>query len=168
MSSINRSRTVFIRQGERLPTALSVESEAFLPGWRVVKNLDRQALTREVEGANWNFFYLAGEMRATVFGREGLGALRRAVKCVLAKQEGQKFNSLEITKIVSKRFLGIPFMSVAAHSRHIQQGVGLVLAKDFVLSMPVAEVPESGLPSGREEHHAEVATKQYVALISSS
>src|SRR5260370_1514300 len=136
MSSINRSRTVFIREDTRLPTTLSVESEAFLPGWRVVKNLDRQALTREVEGANWNFFYLAGEMRATVFGREGLGALRKAVKCVLAKQEGQKFNSLEITKIVSKRFRGIPFMSVTAHSRHIQQGIGLVPAKNFVLIMP--------------------------------
>jgi hypothetical protein len=90
------------------------------------------------------------------------------VKCVLAKQEGQKFNSLEITNVVSKRFLGIPFMRVTAHARHIQQGMGLVPAKNFVLSMPVAEVPESGLASGREEHHAEVATKQYVALISSS
>jgi len=155
MSSTNRTRTIFIREDIRLPATLSIESEAFLPGWRVVKNLDRQALTREVEGANWNFFYLAGEMRATVFGREGLGALRRAVKCVLAKQEGQKFNSLEITKIVSKRFLGIPFMSVTAHSRHIQQGVGLAPAKDFVLSMPAAP-------------NAEVATKQYTALISSS
>src|SRR6266566_4114420 len=155
MSSTNRTRTVFIREDTRLPTTLSIESEAFLPGWRVVKNLDRQALTREVEGANWNFFYLAGEMRATVFGREGLGALRRAVKCVLAKQEGQKFNSLEIAKIVSKRFLGIPFMSVTAHSRHIQRGIGLVPAKDFVLRMPAAP-------------NREVATKQYTALFSSS
>src|SRR5712691_4793921 len=155
MSSINRTGTVFIREDTRLPATLSIESEAFLPGWRVVKNLDRQALTREVEGANWNFFYLAGEMRATVFGREGLGALRKAVKCVLAKQEGQKFNSVEITKIVSKRFLGIPFMSVTAHSRHIQQGIGLVPAKDFVLRMPA--VP-----------NREVTTKQYTALISSS
>jgi hypothetical protein len=155
---MNRTKTIFIREDTRLPTTLAIESEAFLPGWRVVKNLDRQALTREVERANWNFFYLAGEIRATVFGREGLGSLRRAVKCVLAKQEGQKFNSLEITKIVSKRFLGIPFMSVTAHSRHIQQGVGLVPAKDFALRMP----------AGGEEYHAEVATKQYAALISSS
>ena len=166
MSNINRSRTIFIREDTRLPTTLSVESEAFLPGWRAVKNLDRQALTREVEGANWNFFYLAGEMRATVFGREGLGALRRAVKCVLAKQEGQKFNSLELTKIVSKRFLGIPFMSVVAHSRHIQQGVGLVPAKDLVLRMPPT-APKSRLDSGGEQHHAHSA-KQYTALISSS
>ncbi len=166
MSSINRTRTIFIREGTSLPTTLAIESEAFLPGWRVVKNLDRQALTREVEGAHWNFFYLAGEMKATVFGREGLGALRRAVKCVLAKQEGQKFNSLEITKIVSKRFLGIPFMSVTAHSRHIQQGVGLVPAKDLVLRMPPT-APKSRLESGGEQHHAGAA-KQYTALISSS
>src|SRR6266478_4811934 len=155
MSSINRTRTVFIREDTQLPATLAIESEAFLPGWRVVKNLDRQAVTREVEGANWNFFYLAGEMRATVLGRDRSGTLRRAVKCVLAKQEGQKFNSLEITKVVSKRFLGIPFMSVAAHSRHIQQGIGLVPAKDFVLRIPAAL-------------KGEVAAKQYVALISSS
>src|SRR6266852_4952975 len=155
MSSINRTRTVFIREDTPLPTTLSIESEAFLPGWRVVKNLDPQALTREVEGANWNFFYLAGEMRATVLGRDRSGTLRRAVKCVLAKQEGQKFNSLEITKVVSKPFFGIPFMSVTAHSRHIQQGVGLVPAKDFVLRRPAAP-------------NREVATKQYTALISSS
>ena len=157
-----------IREDTPLPANLSIESEAFLPGWRVVKNLDRSALTRKIEDANWSFFYLAGEIRAIVLGRDRPGTLRRAVKCVLAKQQGQKFNSLEITKIVSKRFLGIPFMSVTAHSRHMQQGIGLVPARDFVLRMPVAEVPESGLASGREEHHAEVATKQYTALISSS
>ncbi len=157
-----------IREDTPLPANLPIESEAFLPGWRVVKNPDRSTLARNIEGANWNFFYLAGEIRTTVWGRDRSGTLRRAVKCVLAKQEGQKFNSLEITKVVSKRFLGVPFMSLTAHSRHIQQSVGLVPAKDFVLSMPVAEVPESGLASGREEHHAEVATRQYTALISSS
>jgi hypothetical protein len=166
MSSINRTRTVFIKEDTPLPTTLSIESEAFLPGWRLVKNPDRQTLTRQVEGANWNFFYLAGEIRATVLGRDRSGTLRRAVKCVLAKPEGQKFNSLEITKIVSKRFLGIPFMSLAAHSRHIQQGVGLVPAKDFVLRMPAA-APKSRLDCGGEQHHADTA-KQYTAVISNS
>lgn len=153
-----------------MPSTLSMESEAFLPGWRVVKNLDRQALTREVEGANWNFFYLAGEIRATVFGREKPGTLRRAVKRVLARQEEQifKFNSVEITKVVSKRFLGIPFMRVTAHSRHIQQGIGLVPAKDFVLRIPVEAMPESAQGSDVEQHHREMAPKPYAALISSS
>jgi hypothetical protein len=155
MSDTNSAGTILIREDTRLPANLLIESETFLPGWRVVKSVDRSALARNIEGANWNFFYLAGEIRATVLGRDRLGALRRAVKRVLAKQEGQKSNSLEITKVVSKRFLGIPFLSVTAHSRHIHQGIGLVPAKDFVLRMPAS--PNGG-----------VATKQYVALISSS
>src|SRR5467141_5123046 len=101
MSKIDRTRTVFIKEGTPLPILRSMESEQFLPGWRIVKNLDRQALTREIEGANWNFFYMPGEIRATVVGRDRPGTMRRAVKCVLAKQEGQKFNSLEITKVVT-------------------------------------------------------------------
>jgi len=147
--------TIFIKEDTPLPANLPIESEAFLPGWKVVKNLDRSTLDRNIERANWNFLYLAGEIRATVLGRDRPGTLRRAVKCVLAKQERRKFNSLEITQVVSKRFFGIPFMNITAHSRHIQQGIGLVLAKDFVLRMPAA-------PKG------EVAAKQYVALISST
>jgi hypothetical protein len=141
----------------------SMESEPFLPGWRIVKNLDRQALTREIEEANWNFFYLAGEIRATVFGREGVGTLRRAVKRILAKQEGEtfRFNSLEITKIASKWFLGIPLLRVTAHSRHIQLGIALIPAKD-VLRRPLA-----AMPSARTSHK-EVVPKQYEAVIASS
>jgi hypothetical protein len=154
MTETNQSGTIFIREDTPLPGNLSIESEGFLPGWRVVRNLDRSTLAQNIESRKWYFFYLAGEMRATVLGRDQSGTLRRAVKCILAKQEEQKFNSLEITKIVSKRFLGIPFMRVTAHSRHIQQGVGLVPAKDFVSRMPA--------PDG------EVATKQYTALVSSS
>jgi hypothetical protein len=166
MPDTNRARTILIREDTPLPENLSIESEAFLPGWRVVKNLDRSTLARNIEGANWNFFYLAGAMRATVLGRDRSGTLRRAVKRVLAKREGQKFNSLEITKVISKRFLGIPFTSVTAHSRHIQQGIALVPGKDFVLRMPAA-VPERRLDSGGDQHHAEVAAKQYTAVISS-
>lgn len=137
-TDIDRTRTIFIKEGTPLPTTSLIESEAFVPGWRVVTNLGRQALAREIERTNWNFFYLAGETKAVVLGRDRLGTLRRAVKCVLAKREGRKFNSLEITRVVPKRFLGIPFVRVTAQSRHIQQGLGLVPAKDFVLKVPAA------------------------------
>ncbi len=164
MSEINKTRTVFIREGTPLPTMRSMESEPFLAGWRIVKNLDRQELTHEIEGANWNFFYLAGEIRTTVFGRGRLGTLRRAVKRIAAKQEGQSFgfNSLEITKIATKWFLGIPLTSVTAHSRHIQLGIALMPAKD------VSGRPLTARPSARASHHGEVVAKQYAAAISSS
>jgi len=166
MSVTNLSGTTLIRENTLLPAGLTIETEIFLPGWRVVKSLDSSALARSVEGANWNFFYLAGESRATAFGRDQSGALCKAVKRILAKQEKQ-FNSLEITRVVSKRFLGIPFMlSIAAHSRHIQQGACLVAAKDFVLGMTVRAAPESKLSSVREQRRAEDIGKPHTALIS--
>ncbi len=156
MSANNTSGAILIRENTVLPAGLAAESEAFLPDWRVVKSVDRSTLARNIEGVNWNFFYLAGEIKATALGRNQPGTLRRAVKCVLAKQEGQKFNSLEITEVVSKRYLGIPFINITAHSRHIQQGIGLVPAKDSTLRMPVAAP------------NKEMATKRYTALIPSS
>jgi hypothetical protein len=155
MPGTNRARTILIREDTPLPPNLPIESEAFLPGWGAVRNLDGYELGRKIEEAGWNFFYLAGEIRTMALGVEGPGTLRRAVKRILAKQEGQRFNSLEVTEIISKRFLGIPFMSVTAHSRHIQQGIGLNLAKDLVLRIPAA-------PSGKVE------TRQYTTLIPSS
>jgi hypothetical protein len=168
MLATNMSGTILIRENTLLPAGLAIASEPFLPGWRVVKNLDGSALARKVEGANWNFFYLAGASRATVLGRDRSGTLRRAAKRVLAKQETQ-FNSLEM-RVVSKRFLGIPFMSVAAYSRHIQQGICLVPAKDFVLGMPASVAPEASLGNAREKPkpHADVITKPHTALDSSS
>jgi len=159
----NTSRTILIRENTLLPAGLAVESEVFLPGWRVVKNLDGYGLGQKIEEAKWYFFYLAGEIRAMALGREGLGTLRRAVKRILVKREGQEFNSVEVTEIISKRFLGIPFMSVTAHFRHIQQGICLVPARNSVLRMP-----ETGSSDGGEERHGAVARKQYAALFSSS
>src|SRR5437016_8621598 len=156
MSDTNSAGTILIREGTRLPTNLSIESDTCLPGWRVVKSLDRSTLARNIEGVNWNFFYLAGEIRAAVLGRNQPGTLCRAVRRVLAKQEGQKFNSLEISNVVSKRFLGIPFINITAHSRHIQQDIGLVPATDSALRMTVAAP------------NKEMATKRYTALIPSS
>jgi hypothetical protein len=168
MQDTIKAGTMLIQEGTLLLTGVPVESDAFLPGWRAVKNLDGHGLGRKIDEADWNFFCLAGEIKATVVGREGVEGLRRAVKQILAKRTGQKFNWLEITKVVSKRFLGIPFISVTAHSRHIQQGMGLVPAKDFVLRMPAAAAPESRLGGGGEQQHGEVATRQTTALISSS
>jgi len=156
MSETKKSGTILLKEDTALPASLSIESEAFLPGWRVVRNLDRSVLARNIEAAKWYFFYLAGEMKTTVIGRDRPGTMRRAVKRILAKRGEEKFNSLEITEVVSRRFLGIPFTSCAAHFRHIQERVALVPTKDHVLSIPA-------VASG-----AEVPTREFKALVASS
>lgn len=156
MSANNTSAIILIQEGVRLPPGLVIETELFLPGWRVVRNLDSHALARKIEKARWNFFYLAGAFRTTVIGRERPGTLRRAVKRALAMWGAQSFNSFHVTKTVSRRFLGIPFLSITAHSRHIQEGMSLVPARDFVLRTSVT-APDK-----------EVATKQFAAVSSGS
>ncbi len=126
MSVKNTSGTVFIREHTLLPAGLSIESDAYLPGWRTVRNLHGYGLSRKIEEAKWTFFYLAGDISSIAFGREGSGTLRNAVKRVLAKQRGERFNSLEITKVVSKWFFVIPYTRITAHFRHIQEHIALV------------------------------------------
>ena len=130
--------SIFIREGTILPGGLIIETETFLPGWRAVRNCDGYRLGRKIEEAKWNFFYLAGEVRAIVLGREGPSTLRRAVRNILAKPEARKFNSLEITATRSRWFLGIPFVSVTANFRHIQQGLALDPSNDFTRKTPAA------------------------------
>jgi hypothetical protein len=142
---------ILIREDTMLPPGLSIASNAFFPGWRIVTSPDRSGLTRGIESAHWNFFYNAEETRATVFGADSLRTLRRAVKSILAKQELRSFNSVEVTTIVSKRFLGIPFLRIVAHLRHIQESSALILTKDFILKMPAAVAPEFAT-GGSEEH----------------
>jgi len=107
---------------------------------------------------NWNFFQLAGEIRVTITGRSGDSAVRKAVERLLAKVKKRKFNSLEITKVASKRFFGIPRVSVAARCRHIQQGIGLVSAEEGVLKT-AAVGQDSRQSSSVELHHAAAAAK---------
>jgi hypothetical protein len=135
--------SLFIRENTILPGGLIIETETFLPGWRAVRNCDGYRLGRKIEEAKWNFFYLAGEVRAIVLGRVGPQSLRRAVRSILAKPEARKFNSLEITGTRSKRFLGIPFVSVTANFRHIQQSLALDRANDFTGKTPAA--PEESI-----------------------
>ena len=156
MLANNSYGTILIRDNTLLPAGLAVDSESFLPGWRVARNLDGYGLARKIEEAKWNYFYLAGVTRTMVLGREGPETMRRAVRRALLRLERLKFNSLEITSVVSKRFLGIPFTSVAIHSRHIQEAIGLVSIKELVLSMPAPA------PMG------EALTKPRVALNTSS
>jgi hypothetical protein len=122
--------TILFKDRTLLPEALRFDSEPCAPGWRSVQNLDGHGLGRKIHEAGWTFFWLAGEIGATVFGLDGQKTVRRAIKRILAKLKSENFNSLEITRVASKRFLGVPYLSVSAHSRHIQENAFLLRAMD--------------------------------------
>ena len=83
------------------------------------------ALDRKIHAAGWNFFFMAAEIKAMFLGFLGAAKIQSALKRILAKVESQHFNGLEVTEIVARRFLGVPYVTVSAHSRHIQQSCSL-------------------------------------------
>jgi hypothetical protein len=105
-----KTGTILMKEGTLLPAGLEAASDAFLPGWRAFQNLSAYALSRKIEADNWHFFCLAGVVHATAVGPHRQKTLTRAVKHILASTTMEKYNSLEVTEITSKWFLGVPYL----------------------------------------------------------
>jgi hypothetical protein len=121
--------TIFIQDGTLLPEIFQLDSEPCATGWRLVKNLDGDGLHRKIREAGWTCFCLAGEIKGTILGFDGQDTVRRAVKRILTNVKLEKFNCLEITHVEMKRSLGLSYVAVCAHSRHIQENAFLLQPK---------------------------------------
>lgn len=115
--------TLLIADGAILPAALHCESVPFATGWAHIRNLDSKGMNHIIEGAGWHFFFIAGVIEAIAFGADEKQTAARALKRIIASLKAQKFNCLEVKQVAVKRFLGIPYVKVSAHSRHIQKGL---------------------------------------------
>ena len=123
--------TILIKEGTLLPEGLQLESDPYLKGWRLVKNLGSSGMDRKLGVAGWTFFYMAGEVNAMAFGSDSEKTTHRAVKQVIANMKSDRFNCLEISRVAAKSFLGLPYVTVAAHQRHIQESLYLFHAKEI-------------------------------------
>ena len=125
MSPTVQAGSILIEERPHMAQALRLESEPYFGNWGVVKTFDGFALDRKIHAAGWNFFFMAAEVRVMFFGALGAQKVQNALKRILAKVRHQNYNGLEVTDIVAKRFLGVPYAIVSAHSRHIQQSCTL-------------------------------------------
>jgi hypothetical protein len=105
--------------------ALDIESEPYAGNWSLVRSLNGFDLGRKIHAAGWNFFFMAGNARTRFLGRVEARNVRKALVRILARTSDQNFNCLEVTGITARDFLGVPYTSVSAHRRHIQQGCRL-------------------------------------------
>jgi len=129
MTPILKVGTILVEEGTLITQLLGLKSEPCSGTWSVVKTLDGFALDRKIRTAGWNFSFMAAEVKVMFFGALGTKKIHNALKRILAKVRPQNFNGLEVTGIVAKRFLGVPYATVSAHSRHIQQSCCLDVAE---------------------------------------
>lgn len=113
--------TMMIQPAESL-RSLGIESEPYCGKWESLEGSESSRLDQKIRDSGWKLFYMADQLTTAVPDWGGQKTLCRGVKRLLARARLQHFNCLELTCIQRKRFFGIPYLSVVAHSRHIQQG----------------------------------------------
>jgi len=120
-TDVIQAGTVFIEAGAVLPESLHLESTADANRWRPLESAGRPAYEQKVRQAGWIFFLMHAEITAKVYGFDAQKALRTAFERITASVKFNKCNSLQITRVESKSFLRVPFVTVTARSRHLQE-----------------------------------------------
>jgi hypothetical protein len=80
MEEAIKTGTILIEQGTPIPEFLLPEVAPYSNGWLSVGGLARAELEKNISKAGWNLFYLAGQIKATVFGFDHAQTMHRAVK----------------------------------------------------------------------------------------
>jgi hypothetical protein len=131
--------TILMKEWPGMPQLIAFETGPGLGEWSMVKVPDAFALDRKIHAAGWNFFFMAAEVKAMFFGSLRAAKVQSALKRILAKVKPQHFNGLEVTAIVARHFLGVPYVTVSAHSRHMQHSCNLDSAEARQTSQDGAE-----------------------------
>ena len=134
-----RVGTILMKEWTGMPQLIGLETEPCFGEWSAVKVLDPFALDRKIHAAGWNFFFMAWEVKAMFFGSLTAAKVQSALQRILAKVKPQHFNGLEVTAIIVRRFLGVPYVTVSAHSRHMQHSCNLDSAEVRQTSQDAAE-----------------------------
>jgi hypothetical protein len=118
------SGSILIEKGALRPKCFQVEDDSHPNDWMSVKHdLTPRALEEELAAKGWTFFYMAGAIKKTAIGFNRPKMINAALKRIITDVRLQKCNCLEVDEVAMHSFLGIPYASVSAHSRHIQKGM---------------------------------------------
>jgi hypothetical protein len=116
--------TILIEKNAPRPRCFELQDGLSPNAWEpVTHNLTPHQLEEELSATGWTFFFMASAIRSTAFGFDRARATDAALKRVIANVKRQKCNCLQIDEVATHSFLGMPYVSVSAHSRHIQKGM---------------------------------------------
>jgi hypothetical protein len=130
--------TIMVHDSAMLQS-LEVNGESYCPGWRSLGTLESSGFDHDVRAKGWSLFFMAGEIRALVPAWGGQNTLRPGVMRLMAQTRLQHFNCFEIRHVRKQHFLGIPYISIAAHPRHVQQGSQIRSLKQRALDAAPAQ-----------------------------
>jgi hypothetical protein len=113
--------TILMRNSLAISRLMALDCEPYTGDWSLIRTLDSSGLDRKARIAGWNFFFMASVVEVKFFGALGAEKIQKALQRILGRVTAQNFNCLEVTGMVTKSFLGLPYSVVSAHSRHMQE-----------------------------------------------
>ncbi len=122
MPPIIKVETILVENLPRFAQMFGGKNESFSERWNVVTSADGLAPDGRIRAAGWDFFFIAAEVKSSFFGRIRSERIQGALNRILAQVKDRGFNGIEVTGMVAKSFMGMPYTVVSAHSRHLQQG----------------------------------------------
>lgn len=114
--------SILIEGRAHLPASMRLHTEPDASGWATL-NGSRPTFEKEVQEAGWTFFFMAGEIKATVAGFDRQKTMRAALQRLKRNVKSHNCNAIEITEVTVKSFFKVPYVSVSAHARHLQKGL---------------------------------------------
>jgi hypothetical protein len=114
--------SILVDKGGHLPKSLVIGNKSDTDGWAGIED-GRSAVEKVIQEDGWTYFFMAGEIKATGFGLDRQKRLGAARQRLVTDAKAQNANSVEITAVTGKSFLGVPYVSVTAHVRHLQKGL---------------------------------------------
>ncbi len=130
MTANVQAGSVLMDDRPEIRQALGLAGESYSGSWNLVKGFDGFSLDKKIHAAGWNFLFIAAEVKGMVFGGISARNLQRALQQIVEKVKHHNFNCLEVTGIRAKHFLGVPYVTVSVHSRHIQRSCSLDTPQD--------------------------------------
>jgi len=112
--------TLLIQDDVLLPH--DFDTQSYSHGWRRIPGPDGYAFDRQLRLRGWGCIFLSGELKARACGFSHRSMLDSATARFLAEVRALNFNSAEVNVIAYSSFLGVQFLVIRGHARHVQPG----------------------------------------------
>ena len=116
-----RRGTLLVADGTVFPPSITVGRTPCVSGWHLLQRVNSQEMKDLMVQTGWNFFYIAAQRKATVWGWSKAAALQKALRRITAQADVTEYNCLEIKEVEARRLLIISLVRVTARSRQIQR-----------------------------------------------
>jgi len=112
--------STFVLDPSLLEQVFGVPSRPYAKSWSLLTADSEGKLAAQISAKGWHLLFIATQIKAIALGGAGSAQLDAAIRRMLKKASREDFNCLEVTQLKPKHFWGVPYLSIVAHSRHLQ------------------------------------------------